>query len=77
MRQDQPQQLVVVCDFGVQLFAAQAFISPEEHRGQAVQAAGDELTYQQAEMILHRKAGMRFPTTFTVCRSSAVVDPQG
>ena len=55
-------QLIALCDIGH--FAAQAFINPEEYKGQGIGLAGDELSYAELSKIFNDKTGQRLPTTF-------------
>ena len=57
-----PLQLISSHDCGV--FAAQAFLRPEEHKNKAFSIASDELTYEQADLIFKSKVGNYMPTTF-------------
>jgi hypothetical protein len=57
-----PLQLVSVHDIGV--FAARAFISPEQYKGRSIGLAGDELTFAQAKKVFKGTLGYDMPTTF-------------
>lgn len=57
-----PLQLISSHDCGV--FAAQAFLRPEEHRNKGLSIASDELTYEEANLIFKKKMGNYMPTTF-------------
>lgn len=57
-----PLQLISSHDCGV--FAAQAFLRPEEYKNKAFSIATDELTYEQADLIFKKKVGNYMPTTF-------------
>jgi NmrA-like family len=55
-------QLIAVSDIGY--FAAQAFISPEEYKGQGISLAGDDLSFREASNVFKDKTGQEMPTTF-------------
>lgn len=59
---DRPLQLVAVKDIGH--FAAQAFLHPDEYKGQAIGLAGDELTFAQAAEVYKKRTGKSIPLTF-------------
>jgi uncharacterized protein YbjT (DUF2867 family) len=62
LRSDQPLQLIATSDIG--FFAAEAFLKPDEYKGQKISLAGDELTYTQFKTIYAKKIGQPLPTTF-------------
>ena len=62
LRNDQTLQLIATSDIG--FFAAEAFIKPDEYKGQKISLAGDELTYAQFKTIFAEKTGQNLPTTF-------------
>lgn len=62
LKKDKPLQLIATSDIG--FFAAEAFIKPEEFKGQKISLAGDELTYAQFKSIFQEKTGQTLPTTF-------------
>ncbi len=62
LRPDQPLQLIATSDIG--FFAAEAFLKPDEYKGQKISLAGDELTYTQFKTIYAKKTGQPLPTTF-------------
>lgn len=55
-------QLIALSDIGH--FAAQAFIHPEEYKGQGIGLAGDDLSFAEASKIFMDKTGQKMPTTF-------------
>ncbi|KAF7555918.1 hypothetical protein G7Z17_g1797 [Cylindrodendrum hubeiense] len=57
-----PLQVIAVSDIG--LFAAQAFMNPDQYNGRALSLAGDELTFDDAAKIFKQKTGQTIPTTF-------------
>lgn len=57
-----PLQFIAVADIGH--FAAQAFLKPEEYKGKAISLAGDELTFEQGNIIFKEKLAYDMPTTF-------------
>jgi len=57
-------QLIAVSDIGH--FAAQAFIHPEEYKGQGIGLAGDDLSFAEASDIFKEKTGQKMPTTFAL-----------
>ncbi|KAJ9669633.1 hypothetical protein H2201_000016 [Coniosporium apollinis] len=59
---ERPLQLIAVRDIGV--FAAKAFMNPEEYRGQYISLAGDELAFADAAKIFKEKTGEEIPTTY-------------
>lgn len=59
---EKPLQLIFVDDIGY--FAAQAFIKPDEYKGQGIGLAGDELTWAQAAEIYKKNTGQDIPTTY-------------
>jgi hypothetical protein len=60
---EKPLQLIALSDIGH--FAAQAFIDPDEYKGQSIGLAGDELSFAEASKIFNDKTGQNMPTTFT------------
>jgi uncharacterized protein YbjT (DUF2867 family) len=56
LRPNKPLQMVATADIGV--FAADAFERPEQHIGQAIALAGDELTGPQIAKLLQEAAAM-------------------
>ncbi|PYI04719.1 nucleoside-diphosphate-sugar epimerase family protein [Aspergillus sclerotiicarbonarius CBS 121057] len=57
-----PLQMVAASDIGY--FGADAFLHPEQYRGQGVSLAGDELTHTQMTQIFKEKTGQPLPKTF-------------
>jgi len=57
-------QFVAVRDIGV--FAAKAFLNPEEYSGKALSLAGDELNFDEINELFKRKTGADVPTTFEI-----------
>lgn len=55
-------QLVATSDIG--FFAAEAFVKPDEYKGQKIALAGDELTLDQFRAVFQEKTGQAVPTTF-------------
>jgi len=55
-------QLIALSDIGH--FGAQAFIHPEEYKGQSIGLAGDDLSFAEASKIFKEKTGQTMPTTF-------------
>ena len=64
LRPEKPLQWVSVADIG--WFAAQALVNPEDptYKNQAINLAGDELTFDQANEVFLEKTGYPLPTTF-------------
>ncbi|KAG9204998.1 hypothetical protein G6514_009457 [Epicoccum nigrum] len=56
-------QLVATSDIG--FFAAEAFVKPDQYKGQKIALAGDELTLDQFRAIFREKTGQAVPTTFS------------
>ncbi|KAF1811948.1 NmrA-like family protein [Eremomyces bilateralis CBS 781.70] len=59
---DRPLQMVGLKDIGV--FAAKAFVAPEQWAGKAVSLAGDEVTLKQVEEVFKTKTGKELPRTY-------------
>ena len=59
---DKKLQLIATSDIG--FFAAEAFVKPEQYKGQKVALAGDELTLDQFRVVFQEKTGQAVPTTF-------------
>ncbi|RDW83107.1 hypothetical protein BP5796_04598 [Coleophoma crateriformis] len=57
-------KLQVVSTKDIGWFGAQALLRPKDFSGRAVSLAGDELTFEQANAIFQREAGMEIPTTY-------------
>ncbi|GLB11661.1 hypothetical protein AtubIFM57258_008531 [Aspergillus tubingensis] len=57
-----PLQVVAVSDIGH--FGADAFLNPDEYKGQAVSLAGDDLTFDQMAQVFQQKTGQQIPMTF-------------
>lgn len=59
-----PLQYVAVSDIG--FFAAQGFLRPEDpaYKNQAINLAGDELTFEQLNEVFRSKMGYPIPLTF-------------
>lgn len=55
-------QLISSADIGV--FAAQAFLKPEEYHNQELTIIGDDITYEEANRIFKEKVGKDIPLTF-------------
>ncbi|KAH7075068.1 hypothetical protein FB567DRAFT_453100 [Paraphoma chrysanthemicola] len=68
---DQPLQLIATSDIG--LIAAEAFLKPNEYKGQKISLAGDELTYTQFKTIFEEKTGQPLPTTFGFVASAIMM----
>ncbi|KAK6499787.1 hypothetical protein TWF481_010145 [Arthrobotrys musiformis] len=64
MKKDKKLQLIATTDIG--FFAAEAFIKPDEYKGQKISLAGDELTYEEFKKIFEQKTGEKLPTTFSI-----------
>ncbi|KAL8705093.1 MAG: hypothetical protein Q9201_001776 [Fulgogasparrea decipioides] len=64
LRPSKPLQYVAVSDIG--FFAAQGFLQPEDpaYKNQAINLAGDELTFEQLNDVLQSKMGYPIPLTF-------------
>lgn len=62
LKKEQNLQLIATSDIGI--FAAEAFMQPDEYKGQKITLAGDELTYAQFKAIFAEKTGQNLPTTF-------------
>ena len=56
-------QIIALNDIGH--FAAQAFIHPEEYKGQGIGLAGDDLSFAELSKIFEDKTGRKMPTTFS------------
>ncbi|PVH77760.1 NAD(P)-binding protein [Cadophora sp. DSE1049] len=59
-----PLQPISTRDVG--LFAAKAFMQPEEFLGRAVSIAGDELNFEQAKKVFKETLGYAMPETYGV-----------
>jgi len=57
-----PLQLISSRDVG--LFAAKAFLKPDEFQGRALSIAGDELNFEQAKRVFKDTLGYDMPETF-------------
>lgn len=55
-------QLISTKDIG--WFAAQAFLNPDEYKGQKISLAGDELTLEEAKRVFKQVVGKPMPTTW-------------
>lgn len=55
-------QLISVRDIGI--FAAKAFLNPEEYAGKGISLAGDDLTFDEMNEVFKRKTGADLPLTF-------------
>ncbi|KAK6531188.1 hypothetical protein TWF281_008013 [Arthrobotrys megalospora] len=62
LTKDKKLQLIATTDIG--FFAAEAFMKPNEYKGQKISLAGDELTYDEFKKIFEEKTGDKLPTTF-------------
>lgn len=71
LRPDQPLQLIATSDIG--FFAAEAFLKPDEYKGQKISLAGDELTYTQFKTTYAKKTGQPLPTTFRFIASAIMM----
>ncbi|KAJ5104452.1 hypothetical protein NUU61_001799 [Penicillium alfredii] len=62
-----PLQLIATSDIG--LYAADAFLQPDQYRDRFISLAGDDLTFTQMANIFQSKTGTSVPTTFELpCR---------
>lgn len=57
-----PLQLIAPSDIGV--FAAAAFMKPDEYKNRAISLAGDDLTFSQFSQIFETKTGQPLPQTY-------------
>lgn len=64
---DRSLQLISSADIGV--FAAQAFLKPEDYHNQELTIIGDDITYEEADRIFKEKVGKNIPTTFNALAS--------
>lgn len=64
---EKPLQLVAVSDIGV--FAAKAFMRPDEWKGRAVSLAGADLTIDEFEAIFKRTTGRDLPYANSILTS--------
>lgn len=55
-------QLVASKDIGI--FAAKAFLNPDEYAGKGLSLAGDELNFNQIQAAWQQKTGTPFPETY-------------
>ncbi|KAL8727238.1 MAG: hypothetical protein Q9181_005785 [Wetmoreana brouardii] len=64
LRPSKPLQYIAVSDIG--FFAAQGFLQPEDpaYKNQAINLAGDELTFNQLNDVFQSKMGYPIPLTF-------------
>ncbi|KAI4123253.1 MAG: hypothetical protein LQ347_006231 [Umbilicaria vellea] len=53
-------------------FAAQAFLNPDEYKGQKISLAGDELTLEEAKVVFKQVIGRPMPTTWGFLGSVAM-----
>ncbi|KAF3125871.1 hypothetical protein TWF594_001275 [Orbilia oligospora] len=68
LRKEKKLQLIATTDIG--FFAAEAFLKPDEYKGQKISLAGDELTYDEFKSIFEQKTGEKLPTTFKLIGSA-------
>ncbi|KAK6363483.1 hypothetical protein TWF730_000915 [Orbilia blumenaviensis] len=68
LRKEKKLQLIATTDIG--FFAAEAFMKPEEYKGQKISLAGDELTYEEFGRIFEQRTGEKLPTTFRLIGSA-------
>ncbi|KAL8685737.1 MAG: hypothetical protein Q9218_007573, partial [Villophora microphyllina] len=64
LKPSKPLQYVAVSDIG--FFAAQGFLEPEDpaFKNQAINLAGDELTFEQLNGVFEKKMGYPLPVTY-------------
>lgn len=60
---EKPLQFIALSDIGH--FGAQAFIHPDEYKGQGIGLAGDNVSFAEASKIFKEKTGQKMPTTFS------------
>ncbi|KAF3163724.1 hypothetical protein TWF788_001347 [Orbilia oligospora] len=68
LRKEKKLQLIATTDIG--FFATEAFLKPDEYKGQKISLAGDELTYDEFKSIFEQKTGEKLPTTFKLIGSA-------
>ncbi|KAK6356234.1 hypothetical protein TWF718_000606 [Orbilia javanica] len=68
LRKEKKLQLIATTDIG--FFAAEAFMKPDQYKGQKISLAGDELTYGEFKKIFEQKTGEKLPTTFKIIGSA-------
>jgi hypothetical protein len=63
-------QVISTADIG--WFGAQALLRPKDFAGRAISLAGDELTFDEANVIFKEKVGQDIPITFGFVASGLV-----